>query len=105
MISRMEGLIFRQDVWHNKTQYVPHIREQATKTSARRTQIRHSIVASIPACHAGDRGSIPRVGVLLHFVFFQVLLNYCFLRLPLGGHIAPAYDSLDGDHYHYYYQE
>jgi hypothetical protein len=27
---------------------------------------RHSIVASIPACHAGDRGSIPRVGELLH---------------------------------------
>ena len=24
--------------------------------------IRHSIVASIPACHAGDRGSIPRDG-------------------------------------------
>ena len=24
--------------------------------------VRHSIVASIPACHAGDRGSIPRVG-------------------------------------------
>jgi hypothetical protein len=27
--------------------------------------IRHSIVASIPACHAGDRGSIPRDGELL----------------------------------------
>jgi uncharacterized Zn-binding protein involved in type VI secretion len=26
------------------------------------SEIRHSIVASIPACHAGDRGSIPRVG-------------------------------------------
>ena len=25
--------------------------------------IRDSIVASIPACHAGDRGSIPRRGV------------------------------------------
>jgi hypothetical protein len=25
-------------------------------------QVRHSIVASIPACHAGDRGSIPRDG-------------------------------------------
>ena len=25
--------------------------------------IRHSIVASIPACHAGDRGSIPRDGI------------------------------------------
>eukprot|EP00984_Skeletonema_dohrnii_P028124 scaffold17956_cov136-Skeletonema_dohrnii-CCMP3373.AAC.2 len=27
-----------------------------------REQIRDSIVASIPACHAGDRGSIPRLG-------------------------------------------
>ena len=27
-----------------------------------RIKFRHSIVASIPACHAGDRGSIPRVG-------------------------------------------
>ena len=26
-------------------------------------QVRHSIVASIPACHAGDRGSIPRDGI------------------------------------------
>ena len=30
-----------------------------------RKVIRHSIVASIPACHAGDRGSIPRDGVIL----------------------------------------
>ena len=29
------------------------------------TGCRHSIVAIIPACHAGDRGSIPRDGVLL----------------------------------------
>ena len=27
------------------------------------TKIRDSIVVSIPACHAGDRGSIPRLGV------------------------------------------
>ena len=27
------------------------------------SQIRDSIVASIPACHAGDRGSIPRDGI------------------------------------------
>ena len=27
--------------------------------------IRDSIVASIPACHAGDRGSIPRRGAFL----------------------------------------
>ena len=28
-------------------------------------QIRGSIVVSIPACHVGDRGSIPRHGVFL----------------------------------------
>ena len=26
--------------------------------------VRHSIVASIPACHAGDRGPIPRRGAV-----------------------------------------
>ena len=31
--------------------------------------VRHSIVASIPACHAGDRGSIPRDGAFLHYWF------------------------------------
>ncbi len=29
------------------------------------TTIRDSIVVSIPACHAGDRGSIPRLGVII----------------------------------------
>ncbi len=33
-------------------------------------QFRDSIVASIPACHAGDRGSIPRRGA-----FFGVRTN------------------------------
>ena len=28
---------------------------------------RDSIVVSIPACHAGDRGSIPRLGVPFYF--------------------------------------
>ena len=32
--------------------------------------IRSSIVVSIPACHAGDRGSIPRFGVFFFFFFF-----------------------------------
>ncbi len=33
--------------------------------------VRGSIVVSIPACHAGNRGSIPRRGVI--FFFFLVL--------------------------------
>ena len=42
-------------------------------TSVVLQQVRDSIVASIPACHAGDRGSIPRHGSIflnleLHFV-------------------------------------
>ena len=32
-----------------------------------------SIVVSIPACHAGDRGSIPRRGVKINFYFFLFL--------------------------------
>ena len=31
-------------------------------SSGHQHHIRDSIVASIPACHAGDRGSIPRRG-------------------------------------------
>ena len=57
--------------------------------------IRHSIVASIPACHAGDRGSIPRVGdctfsfVLFCFfgVFFLSFL-FSFLYLSLFVYIS-----------------
>ena len=33
--------------------------------------IRDSIVASIPACHAGDRGSIPRRGAFLFFFLMK----------------------------------
>ena len=32
-----------------------------------------SIVVSIPACHAGDRGSIPRRGVWTAIFFFFLL--------------------------------
>ena len=41
--------------------------------------IRHSIVASIPACHAGDRGSIPRDGVFfyLFWIFVGCPTNQC----------------------------
>ena len=35
-----------------------------------------SIVVSIPACHAGDRGSIPRRGVRLVFVLFDHNLSF-----------------------------
>ncbi len=44
-----------------------------------------SIVVSIPACHAGDRGSIPRRGDILHLTqrfsdtsdVFRYLLLFC----------------------------
>ena len=36
-----------------------------------------SIVVSIPACHAGDRGSIPRRGVWATIFFFSF---YCFCK-------------------------
>ena len=50
------------------------------------TSFRHSIVASIPACHAGDRGSIPRVGGKLLGTCYCILTphriesNYIHLR-------------------------
>ena len=31
-----------------------------------------SIVVSIPACHAGDRGSIPRRGEIFFFFHFEI---------------------------------
>ena len=37
-----------------------------------------SIVVSIPACHAGDRGSIPRRGGLSFFSKIPVLSHYLF---------------------------
>ena len=46
-------------------------------------QIRVSIVVSIPACHAGDRGSIPRHGDLFsHFIqisHFRSTVWYCMI--------------------------
>ena len=39
-----------------------------------------SIVVSIPACHAGDRGSIPRRGALFQNLSFKFL---CILYLEL----------------------
>jgi hypothetical protein len=46
--------------------------DQLTRKKVCLQQFLDSIVVSIPACHAGDRGSIPRRGDLLnvtHFVF------------------------------------
>ena len=40
--------------------------------------IRGSIVVSIPACHAGDRGSIPRHGVFLFAYTFVVFFSFCY---------------------------
>ena len=48
-------------------------------TKGRPNLVRHSIVASIPACHAGDRGSIPRDG---EYVFlFAATHNLLFVLL------------------------
>ena len=41
-----------------------------------------SIVVSIPACHAGDRGSIPRRGGIEVFSFFLAGFRQTFQRLP-----------------------
>ncbi len=41
-------------------------------------EVLDSIVVSIPACHAGDRGSIPRRGVVTLFFFFYFVLFFVF---------------------------
>ena len=46
--------------------------------------IRDSIVVSIPACHAGDRGSIPRLGVFFHlFDLYSFLIYYFFNKMKV----------------------
>ena len=57
------------------------------------TPIRFSIVVSIPACHAGDRGSIPRHGELFYTFFlvrikrfgtpFDPLLALCIVMVQI----------------------
>ena len=49
----------------------------------RSNKVRHSIVASIPACHAGDRGSIPRDGILFLFT-----CTHCSIRRLVGPGFA-----------------
>ena len=39
-----------------------------------RSQFRDSIVVSIPVCHTGDRGSIPRHGVMSYYVSIPLLV-------------------------------
>ena len=41
-------------------------------------RIRDSIVVSIPACHAGDPGSIPGRGAFFFFGTFNHLIKYLF---------------------------
>ena len=50
------------------------------------THLLGSIVVSIPACHAGDRGSIPRRGAFLYFLFPYKYFSSIFL--PLKAKIA-----------------
>ena len=42
-----------------------HAKKLVEEHTCRHTPFRGSIVVSIPACHAGDPGSIPGLGVLL----------------------------------------
>ena len=43
-------------------------------------------MVSIPACHAGDPGSIPGLGVLLFF--------FCFFFFVGAGSVPPPPDSM-----------
>ena len=49
-------------------------------------QIRDSIVVSIPACHAGDPGSIPGLGVSFSFIFLRTICLVRLLSLQVNVH-------------------
>ena len=42
-------------------------------------------MASIPACHAGDRGSIPRRGTREYFLLFERILGEGSIYIVPGG--------------------
>ena len=49
-----------------------------------------SIVVSIPACHAGDRGSIPRRGVILLSKKYRPIFKYSSRMYFVTGLLAPS---------------
>jgi hypothetical protein len=70
------------------------------RTTKCTTQIRDSIVASIPACHAGDQGSIPCrgasftlrtiVGLTIQVTFAGEKLSWAHLHMSLSGNACLA---------------
>ena len=50
--------------------------------------VRHSIVASIPACHAGDRGSIPRDGGFWLMSLSQLENDFVSMHHALGHQLS-----------------
>ena len=51
-----------------------------------------SIVVSIPACHAGDRGSIPRWGCFTLFSFLcPIFTHFGGFLTPQKGVTLPSY--------------
>ena len=62
-------------------------------------QVLGSIVVSIPACHAGDRGSIPRRGgtlfrIFSHFFIFSFPVPYiCRIRGSDGGRVKYVFQG------------
>ena len=57
-----------------------------------------SIVVSIPACHAGDRGSIPRRGEFFNLLFINVKFFYQTQVATLQSklHICKEQKALNG---------
>ena len=49
-------------------------------TTPNNNSVRHSIVASIPACHAGDQGSIPCDGDCLFLKKALSILAFCYFE-------------------------
>ena len=54
-----------------------------------RNQFLDSIAVSIPACHAGDRGSTPRRGEL-NFTFIFCIFFYTYIKILYSLHITQS---------------
>ena len=71
--KRLKSRVYSYDITHDD-QYLPKIYSFLFPFH----HVLDSIVVSIPACHAGDRGSIPRRGVIFCMIYF---LRNMFLYL------------------------
>ena len=63
----LQALLYQMDLVDDEESLVSNAYDWIVKC------LHDSIVVSIPACHAGDRGSIPRRGAI--FYFCKILMS------------------------------